>query len=186
PGLKLDHPRQLALMHALVRFANLAASNSFPTSDLHAPAAPPLGCPLSQYPLSSLRYDLSKLRAKGLVEKIPHSSRYRLLPQGYSICLVFLKLFERIYAPLTAGLLCPVNADTKLGNTRRSQLDPPLRSRRLQSRQSFTSDRSQKSRLTIGSKREHYSRFLPHNGLTSDLRISEANAKTENLLLLRV
>jgi hypothetical protein len=25
PGLKLDHPRQLALMHALVRFAHIAA-----------------------------------------------------------------------------------------------------------------------------------------------------------------
>jgi hypothetical protein len=37
-----------------------------------------------------------------LVEKIPHSRRYRLLPNGYRICLVFLKLFERIYAPLTA------------------------------------------------------------------------------------
>src|SRR5258708_20725101 len=82
PGLKLDHPRQLALMHALVRFANVAASNSFRTSDLHAPAAAALACTLSQYRLSSLRYDLSKLRAKGLVEKIPHSSRYRLLPQG--------------------------------------------------------------------------------------------------------
>jgi hypothetical protein len=123
PGLKLDHPRQLALMHALVRFANVAASNSFRTCDLHAPAAAALGCTLLQYRLSSLRYDLSKLRAKGLVEKIPHSSRYRLLPQGYSICLVFLKLFERIYAPLTAGLLCPFSADTKLSDARRSQLD---------------------------------------------------------------
>ncbi len=28
--------------------------------------------------LASLRYDLSKLRAKGLVEKVPHSRRYRL------------------------------------------------------------------------------------------------------------
>ncbi len=44
PGLKLDHPRQLALMHALVRFANVAASNSFRTCDLHAPAAAALGC----------------------------------------------------------------------------------------------------------------------------------------------
>jgi hypothetical protein len=123
PGLKLDHPRQLALMHALVRFANVAASNSFRTCDLRAPAAAALGCPPSQYRLSSLRYDLSKLRAKGLVEKIPHSSRYRLLAQGYSICLVFLKLFERIYTPLTAGLLCPFSADTKLADARRSQLD---------------------------------------------------------------
>src|ERR1700745_598281 len=35
PGLKLDHPRRLALMHALVRFANVAASNNFRTRDLH-------------------------------------------------------------------------------------------------------------------------------------------------------
>ncbi len=99
------------------------AHHTFRTGELHAPVAEALGCTLSQYRLSSLRYDLSKLRAKGLVQKIPHSSRYRLLPQGYSICLVFLKLFERIYAPLTAGLLRPFGADTKLQDGRRSQLD---------------------------------------------------------------
>ena len=27
--------------------------------------------------------------------------------RGYSICVLFLKLFERIYAPLTAGFLKP-------------------------------------------------------------------------------
>ena len=80
PGLKLDHPRQLALMHALVRFAHVAAGNTFRTCELHVPAAEALGYSLSQYRLSSLRYDLSKLRAKGLVEKIPHSSGYRLPP----------------------------------------------------------------------------------------------------------
>ena len=48
-------------------------------------------------------------------------ARYRLLREGYSVCLVFLKLFERIYAPLTAGLLSPVSADSKLQE--RSQLD---------------------------------------------------------------
>ena len=45
----------------------------------------------------------------------------RTLP--YSICLVFLKLFERIYAPLTAGLLCPFSGDKKVPNEKRSQLD---------------------------------------------------------------
>ena len=41
PGLKLDHPRQLALMHALVRFAHVAAGGTFKTADLypHAVAA---------------------------------------------------------------------------------------------------------------------------------------------------
>jgi hypothetical protein len=122
PGLKLDHPRQIALMHALVRFAHLAAGNTFRTVELLGPTIEALGCNPTEYTLASLRYDLSKLRAKGLVEKLPHSRRYRILPQGYSVCLVFLKLFERIYAPLTAGLLRPFGGDAQL-KTQRSQLD---------------------------------------------------------------
>ncbi len=39
PGLELYHPRQLALMHALVRFAHIAAGDTFTTRDLHAPTA---------------------------------------------------------------------------------------------------------------------------------------------------
>lgn len=123
PGLKLDHPRLLALMHALVRFANIAAGNKFTTVELYPHTLDALGCSPADYSLSSLRYDLSKLRAKNLVEKIPHSRRYRLLPKGYSICLVFLKLFDRIYAPLTSGLLAPFAADSRLRQERRSQLD---------------------------------------------------------------
>jgi hypothetical protein len=49
--------------------------------------------------LASLRYELWKLRAKGLVEKLPHSRRYCIPREGYPICLIFLKAFERIYAP---------------------------------------------------------------------------------------
>jgi hypothetical protein len=75
------------------------------------------------YRLSSLRYELAKLRAKGLAEKLPHSRRYRLLPEGYRVCLLFLKLFDRIYAPLTAGLLHPFPGDAALPDQRQSQLD---------------------------------------------------------------
>jgi len=39
PGLKLDHPRQLALMHSLVRFSHVAASDTFTTKEIHAQAA---------------------------------------------------------------------------------------------------------------------------------------------------
>ena len=123
PGLKLDHPRQLALMHALVRFSHIAAQGAFTTPEIYADTLPALETSSKQYSLASLRYDLSKLRAKGLVEKVPRSRRYRLLPEGYSICLVFLKLFERIYAPLTAGLLQPFSADSKLHQQKRTQLD---------------------------------------------------------------
>ena len=123
PGLKLDHPRQLALMHALVRFAHIAAGDTFTTRDLHDQTAAGLDTTTDQYRLASLRYDLSKLRAKGLVERVPHSRRYRLLPHGYSICLLFLKLFERVYAPLTAGLLQPITADARLAEDQRHRLD---------------------------------------------------------------
>jgi hypothetical protein len=123
PGLKLDNPRQLAVMHALVRFANVAAGGRFTTADLYAPALDALGRTTAEYSLASFRYDLSKLRAKGLVERIPHSRRYRLAGRGYSICVAFLKLFDKIYAPLTAGLLQPFGGDRVLAEEKRCELD---------------------------------------------------------------
>ena len=101
-------------MHALVRFSHIAAQSTFRTSEIYADTLAALEVSPQDYSLASLRYDLSKLRVKGLVERVPHSRRYRLLRNGYSVCLVFLKLFERIYAPLTAGLLSPVSGDRKL------------------------------------------------------------------------
>ena len=110
-------------MHALVRFAHIAGGNTFTTAELFHEFLAVLGCPAERYTLASLRYDLAKLRAKGLVAKLPNSRRYQLLPHGYSICLVFLKLFERVYAPLTAGLLSPVSVDRQIDQQKRSQLD---------------------------------------------------------------
>ena len=123
PGLKLDNPRQLALMHALVRFAQIAAASTFSTCEIHPHVTAALGSATQPYSLGSLRYDLSKLRAKGLVEKLPRSRRYRLPAQGYSVCRIFLKLFDRLCAPLAAGLLNPVPGDTPLPRQRLSLLD---------------------------------------------------------------
>ena len=130
PGLKLDHPRQLALMHALVRFAHIAGGNAFTTAELYPRILAALSCPAERYTLASLRYDLAKLRAKGLVAKLPRSRRYQLLPRGYSICLIFLKLFERVYAPLTAGLLSPVRSDRQVRAAKAIATRSPLSARR--------------------------------------------------------
>jgi hypothetical protein len=97
--------------------------NTFTPAEIHPHVIDALGSSPERYTLASLRYDLSKLRAKRLIVKLPRSRRYQLLPQGYSICLVFLKLFERIYAPLTAGLLSPISGDARLQAKHRSQLD---------------------------------------------------------------
>jgi hypothetical protein len=128
PGLKLDHPRQLAVMSSLVRFSHVAAGDTFTTAELQAAAAGALGISIEELPLGGLRYELWKLRAKGLIEKLPHSRRYRLLPNGYRICLLFLKLFDKIYAPLTAGLLHPYPGDRTITDDRLHQLDNLYRS----------------------------------------------------------
>ena len=123
PGLKLDHPRQLALMSSLVRFSHVAAGGTFTTAELRAGVAEALGIAEDACALGSLRYELWKLRAKELIEKLPRSRRYRLLPNGYRICLVFLKLFDKVYAPLTAGLLHPYRGDKAIAKDRLQQLD---------------------------------------------------------------
>src|SRR5947207_195488 len=94
-----------------------------PTRDLYPQTLQALRRAPEEYKLGSLRYDLWKLRAKGLVEKIPHSRRYRLLPHGYQICLVFLKLYEKIYAPLTAAILQPFAADQSVPKEKITALD---------------------------------------------------------------
>jgi hypothetical protein len=110
-------------MHALVRFAQIPAAGTFSTAEIYPHTVAALGATTQRYSLASLRYDLSKLRIKGLVEKLPRSRRYRLSPQGYSICLIFLKLFERVYAPLSAARLDPVPGDASLPPHKNTLLD---------------------------------------------------------------
>jgi hypothetical protein len=43
--------------------------------------------------------------------------------EGYSICVAFLRLFEKIYAPLAAGLLAPFRGDHLLPEEKRCALD---------------------------------------------------------------
>src|SRR5207245_1164106 len=101
---------------------HVAAGDSFTTPELQAGVAEALDIPAENCSLGSVRYELSKLRAKGLVEKLPHS-RYRLLPNGYRICLVVLKLFYKIYARLNAGLPTPYRGDRAIFTERLHQLD---------------------------------------------------------------
>lgn len=122
PGLKLDNARQLAPMHALVMFSHVLAGQ-FTTADLYPRVLQIPGCSPEKYKLNSLRYDLSKLRAKELVQKIPRSRRYQLTGQGYRLSVVYLKLFEKLYAPLTAGVIHPCSSDHVLPLQRTTVLD---------------------------------------------------------------
>ena len=123
PGLKLDDPRLLAVLQALVCFALLAGRGRFRTTDLHQAAATALGKTIESYTLGQLRYDLAKRRVKGLVERIAGTQTYRLPSAGYRIAVLYLKLFHRIDAPLTAGIMEPVPWDEHLPPEHRAALD---------------------------------------------------------------
>jgi hypothetical protein len=71
PGLKLDNPRQLALMHALVRFAQIPPANTFSTGEIYPHVIAALSCTAEQYTLASLRYDLSSCARKALSKSCP-------------------------------------------------------------------------------------------------------------------
>jgi hypothetical protein len=123
PGLKLDDPRLLAVLQALTCFALLAGRGRFRTTDLHAIVAESLGKTTETYTPGQLRYDLGKLRGQGLVERVAGTQSYRLPSEGYRIAVLDLKLFHRIYAPLTAGIIEPVPWDDRLSPERRASLD---------------------------------------------------------------
>ena len=123
PGLKLDDPRLLAVMQALTCFVHVARGGRFRTRDLHHRAAEALGMTTTSYRLGQLRYDLAKLRAKGLVLKVPKTQTYRVTPHGMRICVLFLKLSCRVYAPLAAATLRPLAHDDQLTAPRRAKLD---------------------------------------------------------------
>src|SRR5207302_7173222 len=111
----------LAVLHALTCFAYLTGQACFRTADLLGDVQRALGCP--DYRLSRLRYDLGKLRGKGLVTRRPGRQQYELSPEGYRLAVLYQKLYHRLYAPLTAGLLDPVPSDNQLPRSRKDKLD---------------------------------------------------------------
>jgi hypothetical protein len=49
-------------------------------------------------------YDLRRLRRKELIERLPHSNRYRLTPLGRRVAVLFTKAHGRILTPGLAWL----------------------------------------------------------------------------------
>ena len=123
PGLKLTDQRLLAVMHAVVCYRFLAGLGTFRTCDLLGDVVKALGTSSVSYRLAQLRYDLSKLLAKGLVVKLSGTQNYQVTPTGFRLCVVYLKLFHKLYAPLTAGLLAPFAGDAALPDEQRCRLD---------------------------------------------------------------
>jgi hypothetical protein len=100
PGLKLEDDRVLRLLEILLHPGTFVAD--WTTGEVHARL---LGRHLltdADDRLSQLRYDLGKLRAHGLIERIGTSRRYRLTRRGLKLGVLLVKLRTRLLGPLTS------------------------------------------------------------------------------------
>jgi hypothetical protein len=102
PGLKLHDDRVIRLLETLLHPA--AFAGDWTTRELHARILARHHLREADYRLSQLRYDLSKLRAKGLVERRGRTRRYRLTPAGVKLGVLLVKLRIRLLGPLATML----------------------------------------------------------------------------------
>lgn len=104
PALRFADRRVMALFSALVLFRLLPAG--FTNAQLRAHVAPLSGLALDALPRGRVTYDLRRVRLRGLIERVPHSHRYRVTDAGFRTALFFLKVHARILRPGMA-LLAP-------------------------------------------------------------------------------
>jgi hypothetical protein len=100
PGLKLHDDRVIRVLETLLHPG--ASVGDWTTRDLRARIVARHALTDADYRLSQLRYDLGKLRAKGLVERVGASRRYRLTPLGLKLGVLLVKLRTRLLGPLTS------------------------------------------------------------------------------------
>jgi hypothetical protein len=102
-GLRLGDRRAHALLHALLMFRLLP--NGFANRDLRALLTELLGTPAITP--GQMSYDLRRLRAHGLITRIPHSHRYRITDTGLHHATLLSHIHTRLLLPGLAQLTDP-------------------------------------------------------------------------------
>ncbi|HYY89967.1 MAG TPA: hypothetical protein VFA49_14315 [Chloroflexota bacterium] len=104
-ALRLSDQRVLALLQALCQVA--ARPEGFRHRDLRPLVAGLLGRDLHHYSAGAMTYDLRRLRLHGLIQRVPHSFRYTLTPDGLHLAFGLSRIVLRLLQPQWARLLTP-------------------------------------------------------------------------------
>jgi hypothetical protein len=105
PGLKLEDERVIRLLEGLLHPGTFVAD--WTTREVHTRLLTRHRLTADGYRLGQLRYDLGKLRAHGLVERLGTSRRYRLTPRGLKLGVLLVKLRTRLLGPLVSLATTP-------------------------------------------------------------------------------
>jgi hypothetical protein len=101
-GLRLTGPRAQALLHILLIFRLHTAG--FASKDLRELLAESLGRPAGTITASQATYDLRRLRAHGLIERIPRTHRYQVTTAGLTTAMFLARVHDRILQAAMAAL----------------------------------------------------------------------------------
>ena len=102
PGMRFPDPRVQALLAACCALALRPAG--FTSRDLRHLLAPQLGKDPGAMTGGQISYDLRRLRAHQIIERIPHSRTYQLTADGLSTALFFTRLTRRVIIPALAEI----------------------------------------------------------------------------------
>ncbi len=99
-GLRFGDRRVQALMHALCLFA--LAPTGFRHRELRDHVAQLLSQHPDTYSTGAMTYDLRRLRLHGLIERVPHSHRYRITAAGAPVAMFYARLYTRALRPASS------------------------------------------------------------------------------------
>jgi hypothetical protein len=100
-ALRFGDPRVMALLAALVAAVGQLPLG-FSNAQLRRRVAPFLALPLEGYSSARMTYDLGRLVGHELLERVPHTHRYRLTPHGLRTAALCTKLHDRVLDPAIA------------------------------------------------------------------------------------
>jgi hypothetical protein len=93
PGLRLGEQRSHALLAALPLFQ--LQPDGFANKDLRALTAELRAVPAEQVTAGQMTYDLRRLRARGLITRIPHTHRYTITDHGLHTAMFLSTVHDR-------------------------------------------------------------------------------------------
>jgi DNA-binding PadR family transcriptional regulator len=101
-GIKIHDTRMMRLMEVLLHGGTQL--DGWRSADIHQAILTTFGLSAATYTLTQLRYDLRKMKAHGLLERIGHGYRYRLTDKGVKAALMFILFHKRVCGPLANSL----------------------------------------------------------------------------------
>jgi hypothetical protein len=107
-GMRFTDPRVQALLSVLCLFRLMPGG--FTNTDLRNHLAPLLGRHPGALTSGQATYDLRRLRHHGLIERIPHSHRYRVTSDGHRRALFLVRTHHRLLCDGLAELTEPTPA----------------------------------------------------------------------------